>query len=686
MNLNDNQLKAVNKTEGPLRIVAGPGSGKTRTIVSKITHILENNLAFPEEILAISFTNKAANEIKERVHKDGGTSMRNIYTYHGWCHYFLRLEAEALGLGKDFTIIDASDSKSRITNLIKEGDFGIDKGDAIEAFEKISREEMKIKDMLESEHSAHVQIALLWEKYTNEKRVNGQLDFNDLISEVKRLLTTNEYIREKWASKYKYIFIDEFQDTNNVQFEIIRALTKPDSNITVVGDPDQNIYSWRGANIDIINNFETWYPTTETIFLDVNYRSTPQIINASNSLIQNNVNRVQGFKSIPNKEFGTEIQFIHEDTDNDEAWSVARRIEALHRNGTHLHDIAIIVRMSYKTRMIETALNNMRIPYRVIGAMKFFDRAEVKQTIKFLLFAAKQDDMTLLNVINEPPKKFGPKKVQTTKAAADEQKIRMWDYLKQNRDKQPTLIKEWIDLTEKMIFRVQANDDVTLVLEEYLTEIGYLNRLFEEPNRIENIKEVLKLIRNTIENGDDKKTISEKIIDFYNSSMLSSSSDKSTEEGEVNIITAHASKGTEFPFVFLYSFVEGHWPSNKAIENGDLEEERRVAYVAATRAMEQLIVTSSDGYNPWSPASGEQSRFLDELLDKNKYNYSEKAKMSFSSDNNESQTTHTVGDDIFHNTFGEGVVVHVDDSFITVEFNDGRVQEILIGHKSYRKI
>ncbi len=686
MNLNDNQLKAVNKTEGPLRIVAGPGSGKTRTIVSKINHILENKLAFPEEILAISFTNKAANEIKERVHKEGGTSMRNIYTYHGWCHYFLRLEAEALGLGADFTIIDASDSKNRITNLIKEEGFGIDKADAIEAFEKISREELKVKEMLQSEHSAHVQIANLWEKYSNEKKVNGQLDFNDLITEVKRLLTTNEYIREKWSSKYKYIFIDEFQDTNNVQFDIIKALTKQDSNITVVGDPDQNIYSWRGANIDIINNFNEWYPTAETIFLDVNYRSTPQIINAANALIKNNVNRVQDFKSVPSKEYGTELQLINEETDNDEAWAVARRIDYLRRNGTDLHDIAIIVRMSYKTRLIESALNNMRIPYRVIGAMKFFDRAEVKQTIKFLLFAAKQDDMTLLNVINEPPKKFGPKKVQITKAVADEQKIRMWDYLKQNKETQPALIQEWIKETEKMIFKIQNNDDVSLVLEEYLTEIGYLNRLFEEPNRIENIKEVLKLIRNSIENDNSDKTISEKIIDFYNSSMLSSSSDKSTEEGEVNIITAHASKGTEFPFVFLYSFVEGHWPSNRAIENGETEEERRVAYVAATRAMEQLIITTSDGYNPWSPAGSDQSRFLDELLDKNKYNYNDKAKMSFASSNSETTTTHEVGDDIFHNTFGEGVVVFVNDGFITVEFNDGRVQEILIGHKSYRKI
>ncbi len=686
MNLNDNQMKAVNKTEGPLRIVAGPGSGKTRTIVSKITHILENNLARPDEILAISFTNKAANEIKERVHKEGGKDMRNIYTYHGWCHFFLRLEAEALGYGTDFTIIDASDSKTKITNLIKDGGFAVDKNDAITAFEKISREELKIKEMLESEHSAHVQIANLWEKYSNEKKVNGQLDFNDLITEVKRLLTTNEYIREKWSSKYKYIFVDEFQDTNNVQFEILKALTKPNSNITVVGDPDQNIYSWRGANIDIINNFNEWYPTAETIFLDVNYRSTPQIINAANALIRNNVNRVQEFQSIPNKEYGTEIQLINEDTENDEAWSVARRIDSLRRKGNNLHDIAIIVRMSYKTRIIESALNNMNIPYRVIGAMKFFDRAEVKQTIKFLLFAAKQDDMTLLSVINEPPKKFGPKKIQQTRWEADEQKIRMWDYLKQNKDSQSVLMQEWIDQTEDMIYRIQENDDIALVLEQYLADIGYLNRLFDEPNRLENIKEALKIIRNSIDNDKSNKTISEKIVNFYNSSMLSSSSDKSTEEGEVNIITAHASKGTEFPFVFLYSFVEGHWPSNKAIENGETEEERRVAYVAATRAMEQLIITTSDGYNPWSNSGSEQSRFLDELLDKNKYNYNEKAKMSFTSGNSETPSTHEIGDDIFHNTFGEGVVVFVSDDFITVEFNDGRVQEILIGHKSYRKI
>ncbi len=685
MNLNDNQQKAVNKTEGPVRIVAGPGSGKTRTIVSKIVHILNEGLARPEEILAISFTNKAANEIKERVHRDGGKDMRNIYTYHGWCNYFLRVEADALGLGSDFTIIDASDSKNRISNLIKEYDYQLDKNDAMNAFEKISREELKVKDLLESEHSAHVQIATLWEKYSNEKRVNGQLDFNDLITEVKRLLTTNEFIKEKWSSRYKYIFVDEFQDTNNVQFEIIRALTTPTSNITVVGDPDQNIYSWRGANIDIINNFEKWYPTAETILLDVNYRSTPQIIDAANALIKNNKERVQDFKAIPNKDFGSAIQLIEKDSENDEAWSVARKIESLRANGVNLQDIAIIVRMSYKTRLLEGALNNMGIPYRVIGAMKFFDRAEVKQTLKFLLFAAKQDDMTLLNVINDPPKKFGPKKIATTKIAADEAGLTMWEYLKQTRDKQPIQITDWIGQTERMIHRIQSNDDSNHVLEEYLSEIGYMNKLFEEQNRIENIKEALKLIRNAISNRNQEKTISQRIVDFYNSSMLASSADKSTEDGEVNIITAHASKGTEFPFVFLYSFNEGHWPSSKAIENGEFEEERRVAYVAATRAMEHLIITTSDGYNPWSQTSTEPSRFLDELMGNN-YNYNDDIKVSFASENTATATKHEVGDDIYHNSFGEGVVLSINGDFITVEFNDGRVQEILIGHKSYRKV
>ncbi len=677
INLNDNQLKAVQKTEGPLRIIAGPGSGKTRTIVSKIVHILNEGLAKPEEILAITFTNKATNEIKERVSKDAGSSIRNIFTYHGWCNYFLRMEYEALGMGRDFTIIDSSDSKTRISNLIKENDYQVDKNDAIEAFEKIAREEIELKSFEQSEHSFHVQISELWKKYSNLKRTNGQLDFNDLIIEVKKILSSNESIAEKWRNKYKYIFIDEFQDTNNVQFEIIRHITSSDSNITVVGDPDQNIYSWRGANIDLINNFNQWYPTAETIMLDTNYRSTPQIITASNNLISNNVNRVQEFSSAPSKNFGSNIQFIEEQSEINEAFAVGRRIESLWKVGNKLQDIAIIVRMSYKTRSIEAALNNLNIPYRVIGAMKFFDRAEVKQTLKFLLFAAKQTDMALLDIINEPPKKFGPKKIAMTKAAADEMKLSMWEYLKHTKDSQNDTIKIWIDDTERMINRIQGGEDADFVIKQYLEDIGYMNRLFDEPNRVENIKETLNIIRSSLNRRNSDKTINEMIIDFYNNSMLSSSSDKSIEDGEVNIITSHASKGTEFPFVFLYSFNEGHWPSKRAIENGEIEEERRVAYVAATRAMEQLIISTNEGIGGWDVST--PSRFIDEMISKTK-------PVKHSTGNKLRNDTHELDDEIIHNSFGRGTIIEIDGDFIKVKFEDGRVQELLIGHKSYSKI
>ncbi len=686
MNLNDNQLKAVQKTEGPLRIIAGPGSGKTRTIVSKIVHILNEGLARPDEILAISFTNKAANEIKERVKREGGKDMNNIFTYHGWCNYFLRIEHDAIGLGRDFTIIDSSDSKNRISNLIKEYDFAIEKGDAVEAMDKIAREELHVKKLMNSQFSAHVEIAKLWEKYSNLKKTNGQLDFNDLIIEVKNLLTQNEFIREKWSNKYKYIFIDEFQDTNNVQFEIIKSLTNENSNLTVVGDPDQNIYSWRGANINLINNFNKYYPGAETIELNINYRSTPEIVNATNALINNNMDRLEGFECKPSKEFGAMVEFVYKQNENDEAYYIARKIEDIRASGNDLNNVAVIVRSSYKTRILESAFNHRSIPYKIIGAMKFFDRMEVKQTLKFLRFAAKQTNAHLLDVINDPPKKFGPKKVVQTKAAADEAKLTIWEYLKENRNDQPIAIKEWIDYTERMIFLInESKDDVAMTLGEYLEDIGYINKLFDEENRKENIKETLKIIRTYLEK-DESKPIAERIIDFYNSIMLSSSSDSETEKGEVNIITAHASKGMEFPWVFLFSFTEGHWPSTKAIENGGIEEERRVAYVAATRAMEHLIITYNEYFNSWSQNPTDRSRFIDELQDKNLYNYNKKAKLSFSKENELSHTDHSIGDTIFHNSFGEGKVLSNDGEFINVEFKDGKIQEILIGHKSYRKL
>ncbi len=693
MNLNDNQLKAVNKVQGPLRIVAGPGSGKTRTIVSKIVHILREGLARPEEILAISFTNKASNEIKERVIADGGYGMRNIYTYHGWCNYFLRVEADALGLNKDFTIIDASDSKSRVKRLIDEFGFDIETKHALEKFEELSREDTSIEKLKASKVQAYIEIAQLYERYSFDKKENGQLDFNDLILQVKNLLTTNEYIRNKWKDKYKYVFIDEFQDTNNIQFEIIRAITNPDSNLTVVGDPDQNIYSWRGANIDIINNFENWYPTAETIFLDTNYRSTPEIIKGANSLIINNKDRVEGFESKPNKSYGANIKFIEGDSEGDEAWTLARTIDKQRREGVNLKDIAIIIRLTYKTRLLESALNNINIPYRVIGAMKFYDRAEVKQTLKFLLFSVKQGDMELLDVINNPPKKFGPKASQKVKAAADEAGQTMWEYLRENKDSQNSSIKDWILDTEKFINSVNNGEDVATSLEEYINNVGYINKLFDEENRVQNIRETIRLVRGSLNKNNSDRTIQGKIIDFYNSALLSSASDKTVEEGEVNIITAHASKGTEFPFVYLYNFVEGHWPSSRAEANNEMEEERRVAYVAATRAMDALTITYSSGYNNFSSSATVQSRFIDEITgfanvpERKTKETTLSTSLSFDGDNKVlNEDPHEIGDRILHKAFGEGTIEYIDGDFIGVHFVDGRKEEILKGHKSYKLI
>lgn len=686
--LNKNQEKAVYHTDGPLRIIAGPGSGKTKIIVSKIIHILSTGLAKPDEILAISFTNKATSEIRQRVMIENGSSLKNIFTYHGWCNYFLRVEADAAGLNRDFIIIDASDSSSRINNLIKENNYSIDKSDAIIAFEKISREELKVSELEYSDISSHVEISKLWEKYRNDKRVNGQLDFNDLISEVKNLLCSNDEISKKWKSKYKYIFIDEFQDTNNIQFEIIKRITNDNSNITVVGDPDQNIYSWRGANIDLINNFNNWFPSAKTIFLDINYRSTPEIINASNSLIKNNKNRVGSFLSSPFKDHASLVEIIEKENDIEEAWALIRKIKLLNKGGYKYHDMAIIVRSSFKTRPIEASLNHFNIPYKVIGAMKFFDRKEVKQTMKFLLFVAKQNDANLLDIINDPPKKFGPKKIAKLKAESEDEGLTMWEFIKKFPLKIPDSISEWSIYTQQMINSILKGDEPSIVLESYLEDIEYFLRIFNEPSRKENIKELLKIIK--IYFFENKSlTVKEKITEFTNNSILSSSSDKYVEEGEVNIITAHASKGTEFPVVFLYSVVEGHWPSTKAIETGQIEEERRVVYVAMTRAMDKLIITVSNGWNNYNKQF-EQSRFINELLTQKTYNYIETNIIRPRAPDVEFEisniNTSIVNSKIFHSTFGEGIIIKNDGLFISVNFESNKTQEIMLGHKSYKVI
>lgn len=685
MNLNDEQIQAVKQIEGPVRIIAGPGSGKTRTIVSKISYILENNYAKPWEILAITFTNKAANEIKERINENEENKFSNVFTYHGWCNYFLRQEYDSIGLDQDFRIIDSSDSQNRIKNIIKDNNIEVDKNDVYAAFDMIAREDLELNELKDSKDSFKNQIYNLWDKYSLNKKVNGELDFNDLIIEVKKLLVSNSEVANRWKNRYKYIFIDEFQDTNNVQFEIIRAITDNDSNLTVVGDPDQNIYSWRGANIELINNFNSWYPSAKTIMLKKNYRSTPEIIESANNLISNNIDRVDSFKVDAIKDTGKEVEIKICDNDGDEAFWVVRKIkELVNDNKARLQDIAIIVRSSFKTRPLEFALNYLNVPYKVIGAMKFFDRMEVKQILKFISFSIKQDDNTLLDVINNPPKKFGPTKVMNTRVNAEEENLTMWEWLVKNKDYQSDSIKFWIEITLEFIENIQLGNDTYNVIEQYINDIGYFDRVYDEENRIENIKEAIKIISSSINNRAKDKTISETINSFINNVSLESASDKSVEDGYVNIVTSHASKGTEFPVVFIFNAIEGHWPSNKSIEEGNLEEERRVMYVAMTRAMNRLYITTSEGYTNYNKYI-EQSRFIDESINSSSYNYKElKNNYGPVKDNEFINEINEIGKTIDHKTFGEGEIIDKDSEYITVKFKSGDVVEILMGHPSYR--
>ncbi len=684
MNLNKEQSQAVEQTEGPVRIIAGPGSGKTRTIVSKIEYILKNDLAKPWEILAITFTNKAANEIKERINLGEGIKFNNVFTYHGWCNYFLRMEFDKAGLNQDFRIIDSSDSETRVKNIIKENSLEVDKNDVLTAFEKIAREELNVKSLASSSDGLKVQISVLWDKYRKNKKANGELDFNDLIIEVKKLLSDNEDLANEWKSKYKYLFIDEFQDTNNVQFEIIRKITDNDSNITVVGDPDQNIYSWRGANIDLINNFNKWFPKATTIMLKKNYRSTPEIVESANNLIRNNIDRVQSFSADPVKDTGRPVEIKYHTDERDEAFWIVREIKQLSNDAkANYQDIAIIVRSSYKTRQLESALNYLGVPYKVIGAMKFFDRMEVKQALKFVSFAARQDDNSLLDIINNPPKKFGPTKVMNAKMHAEAEGLTLWDWIRKEKAIQSQAIQEWIDLTEKFIIDINEANDVSNTIEDYIRNIGYMNRIYDEENRVENIREAIKIISTTIINRPKDKSVKEAITDFVNNVSLESASDKSVEEGVVSIVTSHASKGTEFPVVFIYNVVEGHWPSNKSIEEGNLEEERRVMYVAMTRAMNRLYLTTSDGFNHFNKPV-EQSRFIEEFYESNQYNYIDSHSQSKEEPSDEEiDQINEIGKRISHKTLGEGKIIDKNGDYIKVKFDNGDKIEILMGHPSY---
>ena len=702
--LNENQKQAVVDEANHLRIIAGAGSGKTRVLTMRIAYLIEQKGVKPWNILAITFTNKAAKEMKNRIIDmlgDQGTGT-SISTIHSLCMRILSEEIEALNYPKNFTVVDAEDQRQMLKEAYKE--FEMDKKEypygmvldyiANNKYEHITPE--KAKQFTYGE-VRNINKARVYEYYENRLKSIYGLDFDDLILFTTRLFKTYPVVLEKWAKKYHYIHVDEFQDIDKEQYTLIKQLASVHDNVYVVGDPDQTIYTWRGADVNIIVNFDKDFKDTKTIVLNQNYRSTNNILSGANNVIRNNKARVD--KELFSKN-GDGDKIIHKTCQSEagEAYYVANQIIKLHNDGYNYRDIAILYRSNYLSRDIEKILIENRIPYVIYGGIRFYERMEVKDILAYLRMITRSDDLAFIRVINTPRRGIGQKTLDAIHSIALEKNMSMYEVIKNELyPKNKDVFNHFVNMIEKW-----KTDSTVLPLEKLLQEVledsGYRTMLESEneTERLENIKSLLDDIKEYSENYPDSS------LDEY-LMMISLYTDRASEEvgDAVNLCTVHSAKGLEFDVVFVIGLSEGIFPSEKSMMDGQkgLEEERRLAYVAYTRAKKLLYLSESNSFSYVIQAAKMPSRFIKEI--DSEYishvdeipvsNFTGQSKIFDEDIVSERKKTAPpsmlrVGDTVIHNIYGEGVIVGMDQNIAQIAFSHPYgIKKMLANHPSIRK-
>ncbi|MBQ6795186.1 MAG: UvrD-helicase domain-containing protein [Clostridia bacterium] len=630
--LNNMQREAAERIDGPLLVLAGAGSGKTRVLTYRIAHMIEEGIK-PWNILAITFTNKAAKEMAERVEALIGDSANDMWvrTFHSACVRILRRDIDKLGFDKSFNIIDADDQKSLIKECLKE----LNLDDKIFTPKGVMAEISSAKDSLKlpPEYEKGVagdykkeKIARIYEIYQEKLRVSNCLDFDDLILQTVRLFMINRDVLEYYQNKFRYILVDEYQDTNNAQNILIMLLAKNHRNLCVVGDDDQSIYKFRGANIENILNFEKMFPDAHVVRLEQNYRSTQNILDAANSVIKNNLGR-KGKNLWTDAGEGEKIIVHREPNEQEEAAFIASEIRRLYRDGYKYSDIAVLYRNNSLTRSLETIFMRDSIPYELVAGRKFYDRMEIRDMVAYLRLAKNpDDDMSLKRIINTPGRKIGKTTVDTIGETAYREGTSIFKSLQFHKDEIKTNLKEFVLLMEEIIDKKN-----TLSVDEFVNYVyektGYREHLEKDEkaeDRQANVGELISGAKNFCDTVPDAT-----FDDYMDNIALVSDLDSYDEDAEVKdkctLMTMHSAKGLEFPVVFILGVDEGVFPSFMSIyDESELEEERRLCYVGITRARKQLCITGAFSrmvYGKTSPY--QKSRFLEEIPE-SVYEYSEK--------------------------------------------------------------
>lgn len=624
-NLNEQQRKAVTETEGFIRVIAGAGSGKTKALTSRYAYIVEALGINSSNILCVTFTNKAAQEMRKRVKRLVGenSDLSYITTYHGFCVRVLREDINKIQYPKSFIIMDVEDQKSILREVFNE--LGLNQ--KVFTFKQVLRfisvEKSKLDYLsyiLENKkHDNDRELHRVFFKYLEKQQRNYALDFDDLLNYTLYIFSKNQDVLEKWQKRLHYIQVDETQDSSQKQFMLIEMLASFHKNLFVVGDPDQTIYEWRGAKPEILVDFDKQFPTAQTILMNQNYRSTPNILNLGNHIIKNNKIRVDKDMFTLNNE-GIQVTHFHAKNDFEEGLWVANEIKRLVKeNNAKYSDFAVLYRANFVSRIIEQSLIRENIPYSVFGGIRFFERKEIKDVLSYLRLVVFGDDFSFLRVINTPSRGLGKKFIENLSKIAEAENKTLLESLRlrlNDKEFSKSGAIEFINLIDNFSKRkdeIKVSDLVKEILDS--TGLSAYYRADGDTDRLENIKELQTSII-VLENDDAESLLLENYLQEI--SLYTDMDIEDDKNERVKLMTIHTSKGLEFPYVFLSGFSDGVLPSAMSIKERRkraLEEERRLAYVAITRAEKAFYMTESEGYNFTTGMNKYPSRFLFEISD-----------------------------------------------------------------------
>lgn len=635
--MNERQAEAVQTTEGPLLIMAGAGSGKTRVLTHRIAYLIEEKMVNPWNILAITFTNKAAREMRERaIDLNPRTQDTLIATFHSMCVRILRRDADHIGYNRNFTIVDPGEQRTLMKRILK--DLNVDPKKFTErtilgTISNSKNDLVTAESYAKNANDLYTEIvAKAYKRYETELKRSESMDFDDLIMNTILLFDKNPDVLAYYQGKFQYIHVDEYQDTNHAQYQLVQLLAKRFKNLCVVGDADQSIYGWRGADMQNILDFEQDYPEAKVVLLEENYRSTKTILQAANEVINNNKKRRPKKLWTQNAD-GENIIYYRSGDEREEANFVAGQINhELQENKRQYSDFAVLYRTNAQSRAIEEALLKSNIPYTMVGGTKFYSRKEIRDVVAYLnVIANVRDNISFERIVNEPKRGVGPKALETLRDFAAQQNVSL---LEASRDVTLSSLKgkaasELFNLAHTLLNLADDVDQFTIteLVEKVLDKTTYKKALevqttsLEAQNRLENIEEFLTVTKSfddkESENAVEGETGLDKLSRFLNDLSLVADTDSYDETSQVTLMTLHAAKGLEFPVVFLVGMEEGVFPLSRQAEDEDeLEEERRLAYVGITRAEEVLYVTNASSRMLFGRSSYNQpSRFLREIDD-----------------------------------------------------------------------